>query len=140
MASTGTADRTLRAVREAARRLPDVEEGISCEGTPLERRTFKTKKKAFVFFGKKDGAVDVMLKLAASIPEAKKLGFEAGANGWTKCVFAEGEAPPKGVLDRFITESHALMSGDAPAAKRTKTAPKARTKAKTATKRHARPR
>ncbi len=51
-----------------------------------------------------------MVKLDASIAEAKKLGLKPGANGWVKAVFARGVAPPKGVLERWIAESHALMS------------------------------
>src|SRR5262245_50637615 len=98
---------SLKALCDAARRLPHVEEGIACEGTPLERSTVKTNKKAFVFLGgTKDGGFDVMVKLDASIGEAKKLGWKPGANGWVKVVFAKGEAAPKGVLERFIKESH----------------------------------
>ena len=110
----------LSSLSKVARALPDTEGGIACEGTPLERRTYKTKKKAFVFLGLKDGGFDVMVKLSASIAEAKKLGYSAGANGWVKVVFAKGEAPPEGVLERWIAESHALMSAPAPKKKAAK--------------------
>jgi len=107
---------SLAVLRKAARRLPDVEEGIACEGTPLERSTFKTNKKAFVFLGgTKDGGFDVMVKLGPSIAEAKKLGYAPGANGWVKIAFAKGEKIPKGLIERFIAESHALMSAPKPA-------------------------
>jgi hypothetical protein len=39
-----------------ARALPDVTEGVACEGTALESRTFKRGTKAFLFVGTKDAA------------------------------------------------------------------------------------
>jgi hypothetical protein len=115
---TAAAKKILKTLSDVARNLPDVEGGIACEGTPLERRTYKTRKKAFVFLGLKDGGFDVMVKLDSSTAEAKKLGFPPGKTGWVKAVFAEGETPPKGVLERWIAESHALMSGATSAKKK----------------------
>ncbi len=92
-------------LRRLASQLPDVEEGVACAGTALESRTYKAKKKAFLFLGEDHAR----MKLDASAKEAKKLGFEVGANGWVKVPL--DEAPPKAVLERWVAESHALMAG-----------------------------
>src|SRR5687767_2956896 len=79
-----TVSAPIRALRRAALRHPDVHEGISCEGTSLEKRTVKTHNKAFVFLG----MADVMVKLKASLFEATRLAktepdrYKAGAHGW----------------------------------------------------------
>lgn len=79
-------------LRDAAMGLTAVSEGIACAGTALEKRTFKVKSKAFVFLG----TADVMVKLKASLPAAKKLeakapeAVKAGANGWVKVTFGVG--------------------------------------------------
>ncbi len=43
----------VEALRKLALALPEVEEGVSCAGTALERRTVKVRDKAFVFLGAK---------------------------------------------------------------------------------------
>ena len=85
--------------------LPDVEEGVSCAGTALESRTFRVKQKAFLFVSKKE----LRLKLAASLADAKKRGFEAGAGGWVKLPLEE--LPGDAILKAWIRESHALFAG-----------------------------
>jgi hypothetical protein len=100
---------TLRAL---ALRHAGVTEGIACAGTPLERRTMKTGIKAFLFAG----ATDAMVKLAASLPEARRLAkaeparYRVGANGWVKLTFTAAEPPARDVLARWIAESYQLMS------------------------------
>lgn len=84
--------------------LPDVEQGVACAGTALESRTFATGKKSFLFLSK----TQARLKLGASAPEGKKLGFAVGANGWVTIPL--DAVPPVSVLRRWIAESHRLMS------------------------------
>ena len=93
-------------MRAFASELPDVEEGIACEGTVIEKVTFKVRKKAFLFLGTKD----LMLKLSDSRAEAEKLAskeparFKVGASGWVS-VQLEGD-PPRAILEKWIAESH----------------------------------
>jgi hypothetical protein len=101
---------SIEAMRAFALTLPSVEEGVACAGTALESRTLKARGKAFLFLGKKD----VRLKLGASASEAKRLGAEVGAHGWTK--FAVAEAPPPDVVERWIDESYRLLAPAKPAA------------------------
>ena len=84
--------------------LPDVEQGIACAGTALESRTYQTGKKAFLFVAKKQAR----LKLDASVEQARKLGFAAGASGWV--MLPLDALPPASVAKRWIAESHALAS------------------------------
>jgi len=88
-----------------ARALPGVEQGIACAGTALESRTYQVKGKSFLFVSKQQAR----LKLAASAPEARKLGFAVGANGWVTLPL-DG-LPAAAVLERWVGESHALISG-----------------------------
>lgn len=93
-------------LRRVALRQPDTEEGIACAGTPAERRTIKTRNKAFLFLG----AADAMLKLRDSIPEAA--GFSAcrvGAGGWTKLTFGADDPVPLDMLERWVKESYRLL-------------------------------
>src|SRR5690348_7131380 len=100
------------ALRKLALRHDDVEEGIACPGTAMERHTMKAGKKAFLFFG----AGDAMVKLDASLAEAKRLAksepkrYRAGANGWVKVTFSPEAPPAMDVLARWIAESHALIA------------------------------
>jgi hypothetical protein len=108
------------ALRELALALPDVKEGIACAGTALERRTIKTRNKAFLFVG----AADAMLKLQASLAEAAKLAakqpgrYKVGANGWVKLAFSAKEPPQLDVAKRWIAESYALMTAAKATAKK----------------------
>lgn len=101
----------MRALRRAALRHPDTHEGVSCEGTSLEKRTVKARRKAFVFLG----ATDVMVKLRESLPEARRMAkrepdrYRAGAHGWVKASFGEDELPPLALLERWIDESYRLV-------------------------------
>jgi hypothetical protein len=107
--------RTVQTIRTIALAKPGVEEGVSCKGTSLERRTFTVSGKAFLFYG----APGARLKLSASLPEARELAakeperFQAGAGGWVK-VSLEARAPSKSLLSRWIDESYRLMAAPAP--------------------------
>jgi hypothetical protein len=106
----------MKALRRAALRHPDTHEGVSCEGTSLEKRTVKAHGKAFVFLG----VGDVMVKLRESLPEARRLArkeperYRAGAHGWVKATIAEDEVPPLALLERWIDESYRLVADGHP--------------------------
>lgn len=102
----------VAALREFAMRLPGAEEGVACAGTALEKRTIKAKNKAFLFLG----LSDAMLKLGPSLEEAVALAtlepgrVKVGAHGWVTVKLDE-KAPPLELLQRWIEESHRVVSG-----------------------------
>ena len=108
---TGASD-TIGALRAAARKLSGTDEGIACEGTALERVTIRVRKKAFAFLG----GGTVMVKLKASLPEAKALAakepdrYKAGATGWVTVKLAGKAQLP--LLKRWLAESHRLIGGE----------------------------
>lgn len=108
-------------LRSIALALPDVEQGIACAGTALESRTYSVKGKSFLFVSKDC----FRLKLDASAAEARKLGARVGNGGWTKVV--SEDLPPVTVLQRWIAESHGLISGGS-TKKKTGAAPRAKRK------------
>ena len=111
-----TVSAPMRALRRAALRHPDVHEGVSCEGTSLEKRTVKAHNKAFVFLG----MADVMVKLRASLPEATRLAkkeparYKAGARGWVTARLDGDVGPPLALLERWIDESYHLAVDQPP--------------------------
>lgn len=84
--------------------LPEVVQGIACAGTALESRTYQAGKKAFLFVSKEQAR----LKLDASAPQARKLGFQVGASGWVTLPLER--LPAAAVVKLWIAESHALAS------------------------------
>lgn len=98
----------MTGIEALARALPEVEVGLACAGTSLESRTFRVKGKAFLFVSREH----VRLKLEHSVAEARKLGAEVGAGGWTK--LALDALPARAILGRWIAESHALLGASAP--------------------------
>lgn len=107
----------MRTFIRIAKKLSGVDEGIACEGTVLESRTFKVNQKAFLFLNAKDAR----LKLGPSVAEANQFAAAhpgqcvVGAGGWVKLSIAA--PPPAAVLTRWIAESWNLVSGAKPAAK-----------------------
>jgi hypothetical protein len=96
-------------LRSVALKLPDVTLGIACKGTALESTTYNSNKKAFLFVGAKDAR----LKRAA---------------GWTKIDLA---APPSDAdVTAWVTESHALIVGNASSKPKKKPATKQAAKKK----------
>jgi predicted DNA-binding protein (MmcQ/YjbR family) len=110
----------LNALRTFALSLPETDEGIACEGTSLEKRTIKVRKKAFVFLGK----TDVMFKLSRSLSDATAIAKEspdfvkAGATGWVT-IKLEGSPVSRPSLEGWIKESYQLFAG-APSASKSK--------------------
>jgi hypothetical protein len=98
-------NKLIQALRRRALRHPDTSEGIACEGTPLEKRTVKAGKKAFLFLG----LADVTLKLTDSADEANRLGLQVGKHGWVKLEL-DG-APPLARLEKWVDESYRAVAG-----------------------------
>ena len=92
--------------------LPDVQKGVACEGTAVERVTFKAGKKAFLFLG----MGDAMVKLKKSLPDASKRAkkepgrYKAGAGGWVKVMWTPESSPDLDVLKKWVEESYRLMT------------------------------
>ena len=107
-----TASEPMKALRALALRYPEAQEGVACEGTPLEKRTVKARNKAFVFLG----VADAMVKLRESLAEAEKLAskepghYKVGAHGWVTVTLSGDEPPPLDVLERWIDESYRLIA------------------------------
>jgi hypothetical protein len=105
------ADGPWHALRTAALRYPEAEEGIACKGTAIECSAFKARKKTFLFLG----AADVRLKLRESIAEATKLAskepsrYEVGSLGWVKVKLSAGEPPPLDLLEKWLDESYRVV-------------------------------
>ena len=102
----------LESLRRFALGLPGAEESVACVGTAVEKRTVKAGGKAFLFLGPKD----LMLKLGASLAQARKLAHDdperckAGAGGWVTIRFESGMPLPAARLRAWVAESHALLS------------------------------
>jgi len=102
----------LQALRNQALAMANVEEGIACAGTSLEKRTIKVRKKAFVFLGQ----TDVMLKLDESLPEATRFArlhpdnVKVGAHGWVTIKLSDSNGPSLECLSRWLDESYRLFA------------------------------
>lgn len=107
-----TSDRLMAQLRDAAMSHPEVSEGIACAGTPIESRTLKVGRSAFVFL--RSG--QARLKLADSLPEAIRLQelepghYQVGSKGWVKVNWSVEHTPPLPVLKGWIAESYRLMA------------------------------
>ena len=100
------------ALRKSALGYPGTQEGIACQGTSLERITFKVRNKAFLFLG----ATDAMVKLGALLAEAVSLAgkepdrYRPGGHGWVKVIFASDDDLPLDLLARWLDESFRLLA------------------------------
>lgn len=103
----------MQALRKIALRYPGTEEGVACEGTPIESRTVKTRNKAFLFLT----IGHARLKLRESLPEATRLAkktpdqLQVGSGGWIKASLGADGSAPLDVLERWVGESYQLMAG-----------------------------
>lgn len=79
----------MESLKTFALRLPDVQKGVACEGTAVERVTFKAGKKAFLFLGVGDAMVKLQKSIADAAKRAKKEPgrYKAGAGGWVKATW-----------------------------------------------------
>ncbi len=98
-------------LRVRALALPEVVEGDSCV-----KRSFKVRKKGFLYLGEKPDEYNVMIKLGASIEEARELAsarpesWSVGNGGWAILKFDPAERPPDGLLERWLEESYRLQA------------------------------
>jgi hypothetical protein len=110
--STHSESGLMQTLRLFALRYPEAEEGIACQGTALECSTFKAGNKAFLFLG----AAELRLKLGDSLAEAARHAakspelYAVGAHGWVKVMLPKDQAPPPGLLERWIDESYRLLA------------------------------
>jgi predicted DNA-binding protein (MmcQ/YjbR family) len=110
--------KSLTTLKRRALRHADVEEGVACPGTSLERWTAVTKKKAFMFLG----PTDLRLKLGPSLAEAQGLAvadpaqYSAGAQGWVTVKFTG--KPALALLKRWIDESYEVIAAKTPPKKK----------------------
>ena len=97
--------------RSLALAYPEVDEGDSCV-----KRAFRVRKKGFLYLGEKAGSYNAMVKLAASLDEARELAaaapdhYAVGSSGWVTIKLPNDSAPPPGAMDRWIEESFRLQA------------------------------
>lgn len=113
--SKPAANVTVQALRALALHYPETEEAIACQGTALEKSSFKARSKAFLFLGGAGASFNVMVKLRVSLAEATELAakqpgcYKVGAHGWVTAAF-DNQSPPPGLLERWIDESYRLLA------------------------------
>ena len=106
-------------IRLAASRYPGVAAGTACT-----QNSFKVGKKAFLFIGMQGGRHKAMLKLEASMPEARKLAkkapadFQVGSTGWVTARFSAEKPLPRTLWKKWLDESYALSAGTPPVRKK----------------------
>src|SRR5262245_3590177 len=81
------------ALRTAALRYPEAQEGIACKGTALECSAFKVGSKTFLFLS----AAEAKLK-------------RAKPSGWVTVKFGAGESPSVGTVEEWLDESYRLFA------------------------------
>ncbi len=94
-------------LRAAALELPETSEGTSCVN-----RAFKVRKKNFLFVGEKPGTVRVMVKLGASLDEARAMNdprIDVGKIGWVTLNFANDDVPDPELLTAWVVESYRTL-------------------------------
>ncbi len=98
-------------LRAAALALPETSEGTSCVN-----RSFKARKKNFLFVGEKTEGVRVMFKLGPSLDAARHLAalrpdhVSVGNTGWVTLLFPADQAPALGLLQAWVVESYRLLA------------------------------
>ncbi|MEL7157602.1 MAG: MmcQ/YjbR family DNA-binding protein [Actinomycetota bacterium] len=100
----------VRALRAHALSFPEVHEGTSCVN-----RAFKARTKNFLFLGEKEDEYRIMLRLENSVAEARKLvadhdRWTIGNTKWVTMLFGPDEAPPSGLVERWIEESYRTLA------------------------------
>lgn len=95
-------------LRQAALALPETSEGTSCVN-----RSFKARKKNFVFVGEPKGKVRVMLKLGPSLAQAAAMAdprVGVGKTGWVTVLSDPGEPVDPALLQDWIVESYRTLA------------------------------
>lgn len=81
------------------------------EDFPWGHRTFKVKKKAFVFMGTMEGVTSMSVKLpksnkaALKLPNAEPTHYGLGKHGWVNLTFDSDDKLPLEQLKKWIDES-----------------------------------
>lgn len=111
MSNEGFQNGVILALRSRALALPEVVEGDSCV-----KRSFKVRKKGFLYLGEDAKGYSVMVKLRDSAEEAETLArdrpgrWSIGKGGWAMLKFEPQERPPEGLLERWLDESYRLQA------------------------------
>jgi len=98
-------------LRKLALSYPEVVEGDSCV-----KRSFKARKKGFLYLGENEAGYNVMVKLGPSVDEAEAMigqhpgTWTVGKAGWATLKFAPDERAPEGLLERWLDESYRLQA------------------------------
>lgn len=106
----------LAALRDLALALPGVSEGVSCEGTALEKRAFQVRGKAFLHAGPQRGQIVALLKLGPGIEAARALEagssgrVKVGKGGWVTLTLPPDD-PLSPQIAGWVAESHGLFAG-----------------------------
>jgi len=101
-----------RALEDFAMAFPETSNSPSCVN-----RSFRARKKGFMFLGEKDtGVLRLMVKLDAGIESANAVaeanpdGWSVKGPGWITGNFTDDEAPPLDVMMEWIDESYRLLA------------------------------
>ncbi len=111
MTTEGFQHKVILRLRSLALAFPEVVEGDSCV-----KRSFKARKKGFLYLGENAAGYNVMVKLGPSLEEAQALAskrpdsWSVGKGGWAILKFDPSEHPPKGLLERWLEESYRLQA------------------------------
>ena len=100
-------------MRELARGLADVTEGVSCN-----QASFKAGKSGFFFVGPgaKGVGFKAMFKLDGSLEDAAARAekepdrYQVGKNGWVTVRFTAEKPMPKSVWSKWVKEAHRIGS------------------------------
>jgi hypothetical protein len=109
---TPGADRTLRALRRAALRHPNIEEGLACKGTVIESATFEVQGKAFLFLRPEKA----MLRLdrshgeAATLAAKKPACYKVGSGGWITISLSSPNDLSMKVLSSWVAKRYSLFA------------------------------
>lgn len=93
-------------IRIAARKLPDIDEGMSCS-----QSSFKRNGVAFLYIGEQGGRYKAMFKLKNSLAKAKQLAndfpddFQVGGNNWVTTRFSNDCPMPAELWKEWLEES-----------------------------------
>jgi len=103
---------TALALQAIASSYPEVSESPSCVN-----RSFKARKKSFLFLGEKSGGLlRLMVKLDAGIESAEEVAeqhrgeWKVDGPGWITGNFTEATAPPIDTMAAWIDESFRLLA------------------------------
>jgi predicted DNA-binding protein (MmcQ/YjbR family) len=86
------------------------------EEFPWGESVIKVRGRIFLFLAHSDGVLSLTVKLPGSatlaldLPFASPMGYGLGKSGWVTARFGSRDAPPLGVLERWIDESYRAVA------------------------------